>query len=237
MLVVRRALTTTKCTLARVLNRGWAVLSLLSKTAMTCVRSYCVGTGAVNPSGAIGLLWLIWVISWFAAAAWSDRTVERPARAREVPYRVINIVGILLLFGFFPHSLIPDWSVWRIDRNTAWAMVALAGIGFAFTWWARIHLGRLWSRSVTQKDGHYIVDTGPYGLVRHPIYTGISLATIATGIMRGTALAFAGAFLLIFSFYIKARLEEQFLRAQLGPTNYDAYKRRVPMLIPFLRLP
>ena len=97
--------------------------------------------------------------------------------------------------------------------------------------------GRLWSRSVTQKDGHYIVDTGPYGLVRHPIYTGISLATIATGIMRGTALAFAGAFLLIFSFYIKARLEEQFLRAQLGPTNYDAYKRRVPMLIPFLRLP
>jgi len=87
-------------------------------------------------------------------------------------------------------------------------MVALCFAGFAFCWWARIHLGRLWSAFVTLKAEHRIVDTGPYGIVRHPIYTGIILATVAVGILKGTAYAAAGALLVILGFWIKARLEE-----------------------------
>jgi protein-S-isoprenylcysteine O-methyltransferase Ste14 len=102
-------------------------------------------------------------------------------------------------------------------------------------WWARIHLGKLWSASVRLKSDHRIVDTGPYAFVRHPIYTGIIVAGFASAILRGTAAGFLGAILMTVSWYIKARMEEQFLREQLGTENYDAYARRVPMLVPFLK--
>ena len=77
-----------------------------------------------------------------------------------------------------------------------------------------------------------MIDTGPYALVRHPIYTGIILAIAATALQNGTAAGFLGAGLIIAGFYSKARLEERFLREQLGEENYGAYARRVPMLVP-----
>ena len=112
-------------------------------------------------------------------------------------------------------------------------MAALCITGFAFAWWARLHLGRLWSAFVTRKADHRIIDTGPYGIVRHPIYTGIILAALALAIVKGTVYAVAGTLLATLGFWIKARLEEGFLREQLGADAYDAYRRRVPMLLPF----
>ena len=71
-------------------------------------------------------------------------------------------------------------------------MVLLCVMGFGFAWWARLHLGQLWSAFVTRKAGHRIVDTGPYGIVRHPIYTGIIAAAIALALVKGTVIALAG---------------------------------------------
>jgi protein-S-isoprenylcysteine O-methyltransferase Ste14 len=112
-------------------------------------------------------------------------------------------------------------------------MTALTAAGFAFAWWARLHLGKLWSAFVTRKDKHHIIDTGPYRIVRHPIYTGVILATVAVAILKGNLYGVTGALLMVAGFWIKARLEERFLSKQLGPGTYAAYRRRVPMLIPF----
>ena len=98
----------------------------------------------------------------------------------------------------------------------AWAMVWLAAAGFLFAWWARIYLGRLWSGSITRKEGHRVVDTGPYRFVRHPIYTGIIIAGIATAAVNGTLRGVIGAVLLIVGYWLKARIEERFLRSELG---------------------
>ena len=95
---------------------------------------------------------------------------------------------------------------------------------------------KVWSRWVVRKADHRIIQTGPYALVRHPIYTGISLAMLATAVMLGTAFSYLGAALFTLSFYLKARLEERFLREELGAEAYDAYARRVPMLVPFLKI-
>ena len=95
-----------------------------------------------------------------------------------------------------------------------------------------MHLGRLWSGTVTAKAGHHVVDTGPYGLVRHPIYTGLLLAILATMAAKGTLWGIAGAVLLTIGIVMKARLEESFLRGELG-SAYDDYAKRVPMLMPF----
>jgi len=73
-------------------------------------------------------------------------------------------------------------------------------------------------------------------MVRHPIYTGLILALLATAVAEATITALIGAALVIFGIYLKASSEERFLRVELGPDVYDSYRRRIPMLIPFLKL-
>jgi len=189
----------------------------------------------MNPVSAIGIAWIAWFVSWWLAAVWSNPTVKQPAAGREIPYRLVVIVGTFLLAGLYPHRFSSEIVLWRAGITFGWAMVALAVAGFLFMWWARIHLGKLWSAGVRLKTGHHIVDTGPYGLVRHPIYTGIIVAGFASALLRGTVAGFLGATLMTVSWYIKARMEEVFLRDQLGADAYDAYARRVPMLVPSLK--
>ena len=88
-----------------------------------------------------------------------------------------------------------------------------------------------------QKAGHHVVDTGPYRLVRHPIYLGLIFAAFATAIEKGTSYALFGAAILTFGFYRKARREERFLRVELGEDAYDAYACKTAMLVPFTRRP
>jgi len=171
--------------------------------------------------------WLAWFVSWMAAAIWSERAVARASN--QLGYRAVTVVGAVLLFG----PVRVRFPLWTIDLTAAWTADAFAAVGFLFTWWARIHLGTLWSSQVTRKAHHHVVDTGPYGIVRHPIYSGLSLATLSTLALRGSATSLAGAALLITGYYMKARIEERFLREQLGAAEYDAYARRIPMLIPF----
>ena len=184
---------------------------------------------------ATTVVWIAWVVSWWAAAFWSARAVKRPSPASQVLYRVVTIAGFILLFRYFPQGR-STWMLWTLGIPVRWVMVTVVAAGLSFTWWARVHLGRLWSGSITRKADHHIVDTGPYGIVRHPIYTGIIIAEIATAIQSGAVQAFVGAALMIVGFYIKARMEEGFLRTQVDAAAYDAYSHRVPMLIPFMRV-
>jgi protein-S-isoprenylcysteine O-methyltransferase Ste14 len=110
----------------------------------------------------------------------------------------------------------------------------LVGVGVAIAWWARLHLGLLWSARVTRKADHKVVDSGPYALVRHPIYSGMLLSLLATAIAKGTILGVSGFVILLTGFWLKARLEERWLTAELGADLYADYRRRVPMLLPFV---
>jgi protein-S-isoprenylcysteine O-methyltransferase Ste14 len=186
----------------------------------------------VTPETTIRTMWLVWWLSWIVAAAWSDRAVKQPATRHQIVYRLLAGLGAVLLFGMYRHDLRAEMILWRTPIALAWAAVVGVVAGLLFTWWARIHLGRLWSSSVSRKADHHVVDTGPYGIVRHPIYTGIILASVATAAMRGTALAWLGAGVMTVGWVIKARLEEAFLREQLGAEAYGEYARRVPMLVP-----
>jgi protein-S-isoprenylcysteine O-methyltransferase Ste14 len=80
-----------------------------------------------------------------------------------------------------------------------------------------------------------IIVVGPYRLVRHPIYSGLLLSVISTAVLRGGAGAVLGATAIALGLFVKARVEERFLRSELGTDRYDGYARRVPMLVPFTR--
>jgi len=181
-------------------------------------------------------IWGAWAISWFAAAAWTSRTQRRPDFGGGIVYRALALIGAVLLLDIGPLRQVPQTVLWLAPASVEWALAAVTAAGFLFCWWARIHLGRLWSGAITRKENHRIVDTGPYRIVRHPIYTGIIVASYATAAAEGTPIAFLGASLMTLGWYIKARLEERFLRAELGAEAYDAYARRTAMLVPFVRL-
>lgn len=191
-----------------------------------------------------GITWALWALSWFLAALWSDRPDKRALARQEVIYRGLAVVGGILLFeglsGSPRSSLLGLILPWRnvvlvpVSRPVAVGLLGCVVAGQAFAWWARLHIGRLWASGVSRKADHHLVDTGPYGLVRHPIYTGVGFALLATAASEATVTALLGAFVIILSFYIKASLEEHFLRDELGSEVYQAYARRVPMLIPFI---
>jgi protein-S-isoprenylcysteine O-methyltransferase Ste14 len=151
---------------------------------------------------------------------------------REWAHRLVTAVGVIL-FAVPARRYEGYLRLWHVGWAGAWICVALEAAGFAFCWWARVHLGRLWSSNVTRKQDHHVVDTGPYALVRHPIYTGILLAVLAVVVAKGTVIGIFGAALITAGLVMKARLEEAWLHSELGP-SYDAYRQRVPMLIPFL---
>ena len=185
-----------------------------------------------DPSVLVRSLWLAWLITWWAAAFWSNRTVGRPALGRQLLFRAFVVVGAVLLFGLNTSGRGGASVLWKPGFIAAAPFVVATLAGFVFTWWARLTIGKLWSSGVTRKAGHRVVDTGPYGLVRHPIYTGLIVSAFATAFVPLTPMTLVGAALISFGFVVKARLEEQFLRGELGPDAYAAYARRVPMLVP-----
>ena len=93
---------------------------------------------------------------------------------------------------------------------------------------------RLWSGVITRKKGHKLIYTGPYAFVRHPIYTGLFIALFATAALEATAPALLGAALI--GLWRKARFEQHYLTIELSSEAYASYCRRVPMIVPFIKL-
>ena len=187
-----------------------------------------IGSGAMSASvrAAYELSGLFW-LSWLVAAAWSRRSASRPVFGSQTLYTVLFLIGFGMLMA---SNSMSGHAPFPLD----WILVAVMAGGFAFCWWARLHLGSLWSGTVMTKEGHHVVDTGPYRLVRHPIYTGLIISGFGLAVLKVDPLRFLGAAIWTLSVWIKARREERFLRAELGEAAYDAYAARTPMLIPFL---
>jgi protein-S-isoprenylcysteine O-methyltransferase Ste14 len=179
-------------------------------------------------------VWVLWLASWLLTSAWSARTVKRASISRQLLDRAVTSLGVILLFVPRSGDAIAERRLWDVHESADWVLTLVVALGLGFTWWARVHLGRLWSSTVTQKKDHRIVEDGPYAIVRHPIYTGLLIAAFATAVLAATWRAFAGAALMSLGFFLRARLEERFLRGDLGAA-YDEYRRRVPMLVPFVR--
>jgi protein-S-isoprenylcysteine O-methyltransferase Ste14 len=197
-------------------------------------------TSALGPLRVTLLIWGLWAVSWAVAAIWSRRTVGRPSGLAGSAYYLPTLFGTWLLFG---PELAPrlrhaeTWlgdRYWNLPPALGWMLCAATVASFAFAWWARVYLGSLWSGSITFKEGHRVVATGPYRLVRHPIYTGIIAASFILAIQHGAPDGFLGASMMTLGWWMKARIEEGLLSHELGPA-YDDYRRNTPMLIPSLR--
>ncbi len=187
----------------------------------------------VQPNDAFQVIWIGWVVSWVAASLWSGRTEKRAATREMWTYRIVIFAGAILIVPWTAQVL-GERPTWQVGYYGACGFVGVMLIGLALTWWARIHLGWLWSSAITRKEKHRIVETGPYAFVRHPIYTGLIIALLATAAIEATQVALLGALLIALGLWVKARAEERFLSTELAPETYESYRCRVPMLVPFL---
>jgi protein-S-isoprenylcysteine O-methyltransferase Ste14 len=186
----------------------------------------------MRPGIVIIFIWVGWVISWVVAAGWSNRTESRPSVGREIGCRVLMGIGALIMF-VPAHGYEGPLRLWHVGWTGGWLCAALVGVGVAVAWWARLHLGRMWSARITRKTDHKVVDSGPYAFVRRPIYAGLLLSLLTTAVAKGTILGLAGFVILLTGIWLKARLEERWLTEELGADAYGNYRRRVPMLLPF----
>jgi len=175
------------------------------------------------------VLWLAWLISWNVAAFWRAKSTAEAPRNQYRLHFVIAVLGFMLTFGVAPWFLGP---LWQVGPALGWAMVGLAAAGLAFTWWARVHMGSLWHGGVSRCADHRVIQSGPFALVRHPIYTGMIAAVWAVAVLQARPVALLGAVLFALGFTLKARVEERFLTGELP--DYAAYRDRVRMIVPFV---
>lgn len=176
--------------------------------------------------------WVVFVLAWnvFDRRA---RTVAEAGRRRERLHELVLAVGLVCIV--LAPAMRAGGTLWVNPPAVDWMMLLVMAGGIGWCWWARLHLGRLWSAEVTRQEGHHVVDTGPYRLVRHPIYTGFIVMYAAMAMICATPLAFGGLLLMTVGLWLKARIEERFLAEELGRGAYGAYRARTPMLLP--RLP
>src|SRR6202453_4602574 len=179
------------------------------------------------------VVWVFFFTYWQIKAAHTKTTQRLEPAASRILRVFIFLIAIVLLSTTripLPWLYLPLWpsGFWPF-----WLGAALTVAGILFAIWAREHLGSNWSRSVTIKQGHELITSGPYAVVRHPIYTGILTGflgmAIAISQVRG-AIVFVLFFL---AFWIKLRLEEQWMRSQFGET-YATYAHQTAALVPYL---
>jgi protein-S-isoprenylcysteine O-methyltransferase Ste14 len=180
-----------------------------------------------------GWLWLAWAISWITSALFTNRTKWSESRVSRLAYSIPFGLGFFLIFHSRQpgHSLI--YSRLWISSIAAWIGNALTVAGFTFAWWARVHLGRYWSGTITLKEGHRLIRTGPYRLARHPIYTGFLTAVLGSAIVVATGDSMVGFVLIVGAILLKMRREEA-LMTQEFRDEYRQFKAQVSALIPFV---
>lgn len=180
-------------------------------------------------------LWFVFVIAWNV----TDRpapTIATPGARRERLYLLVIALGLIMIVVAPVLLARRGFQIWINPPLLAWGMLLVVAAGITLCVWARLHLGSLWSAAVTRKEGHRVVDSGPYRLVRHPIYTGFIVMDLGLAVLCGSALALVGVAVITVGLWLKARVEEQFLSEELGAAAYSAYKARTPMLMPRMPL-
>ena len=179
-------------------------------------------------------MWLAWIVYWWLSSANVKHTVRRePLGSRLLHVIPLTIAAMLLLPVPMPSSLMHQrlfpWAPWQF-----WLACVITAAGLLFSVWARVHLGRNWSAVVTIKQDHELITTGPYAMVRHPIYTGLLSAFIGCAFARADLRGLIGVAIAFAAIWRKLRFEERWMTERFGE-RYAEYARRVPALAPFLR--
>src|SRR5581483_197593 len=169
--------------------------------------------------------WTVFIVYW-AISAFNVKQDIRGSWWQRMGWARIVVIAIVLAwlsrdrsFGHYTHFI----DIWQPMTTPALATigVALCVIGTALAIWARVHLGRNWSPIPTLKQEHELVTSGPYQLIRHPIYTGIILSALGSGLVLPFWLVIL---IIIVAMFVWRVYREEALMLKQFPNQYPAYK-------------
>jgi len=174
--------------------------------------------------------WLVFIVYW-AYSAKDMRRLRKPSKN----WFYSRIIFIAIIFVLVNSKILTkidayagNWRTFPIELTA----VILTGVGISFAVWARRTLGKNWGMPMTERADPELVTSGPYAYVRHPIYTGMILAVIGSGLAGGAEWLIL-CFFIIAYFVYSAFSEEKYLTKEF-PAVYAEYKRKTKMLIPFI---
>lgn len=179
----------------------------------------------------IELPWIVFLLYWTVGALRTRATREQESFASRFVILLIEIVGYVLIFssstgiGFLGNRVLPRTAV----DATAGVLLTWSGIGLAV--WARYHLAENWSARVTIKEGHQLIRSGPYARLRHPIYSGLVLATLGSALAIDKWRCVLGVLLVLAGYCFKARKEEAMLAQQFGD-SFSEHRKHTGFLFP-----
>lgn len=180
---------------------------------------------AIDAIIAVG--WIVFWAYWLVMAATAKAGKSRWTQFAGVRVGIILVILLLIRLRVFKGHRAANSNPWLLGIG-----LAVFVLGLALAVWARVYLGRNWGMPMSQKDDPELVTTGPYGRIRHPIYSGIIVGMVGTAIAVSPywliAVAILGAY-----FLFSAVIEERNM-AKLFPAAYPPYKRATKMLIPYI---
>jgi protein-S-isoprenylcysteine O-methyltransferase Ste14 len=175
--------------------------------------------------------WAIWVAVWLLMAFFSKSTKRRESPKQRLEHLIPVLAGFLLIFR---EGTTPRWlrtAVFPDNPVLMLACVVVTILGLLLAVWARLALGSNWSGTVTIKANHQLIRSGPYRFIRHPIYTGMLAALLATTVTERLIIGLVGFAIVFFALWRKAKREESFLSQEFGPA-FDEHRQHTGMFLP-----
>ncbi|MGP8252173.1 MAG: methyltransferase family protein [Terracidiphilus sp.] len=173
--------------------------------------------------------WLVWALAFIYPFLKSRGQIKAVTDRRSR----IGILGVMIGFmcaGTYIGTM-------QLSRPAAALIASMAVAPFAagLGWWATRRLGKQWRYVAALTQGHELVTTGPYRLIRHPIYAsmfGLLLATVFA--WSWWPLGIAAVVFYVIGTEIRIRSEDALLAARFGE-QFSAWRAKTPAYIPFIR--
>lgn len=169
---------------------------------------------------------LVWVVGWLI----NLRRAPRVRRRGRVACPTLVILVLLVVLA----RLVPPGVFRPLVYRATWLEalgVALLVVSTAFTIWARVRLGTMWTAQPVLKQQHQLRTDGPYAITRHPIYTGLLGMVVGTTLVNGFGHWLVVLVVAVVLLELKIRAEETLLSEEFGE-QYAEFRRRVPRLVP-----
>ncbi|MGC3944448.1 MAG: isoprenylcysteine carboxylmethyltransferase family protein [Chryseolinea sp.] len=180
----------------------------------------------------IGICWTTVVVIWLISGIHAAKTRKTASGKAGRWFRFILAVAFPVCFLSNDLRTLNTIYLFSSDAFVQWVSVALCFTGISVAIWARLHIGKSWAMPMAQTENTELITSGPYRLVRHPIYAGLILAMI--GSMISASILWSAWYILWTLYFLySAFMEEQALQAQY-PMDYNDYKRKSKMFIPFV---
>ena len=177
---------------------------------------------------------LVSVLAWSLLSIYREAAAKKASAAKSSESQSSRGVHVFLVNAAMLLVLIPIRGWGRFEPALPAIMaagLAIQALGILLAVWARVHLGRNWSGAISIKVEHQLVRSGPYRLLRHPIYTGLLTMYLGTALTTGEWHAALGVALAVFAYWRKIRLEEATMDTAFGAA-YETYRRSTWALIP-----